>query len=514
MGPGPGTWAPLSPDPVVGVYRLDSDRATTLLIGPEGGALSATDADGTEYVLNVPPDALLSDVELTLAPIVSSDNLGLDQVRGAAIEPLGLTFYGAGAQLTFSLPSRAAGAELRGFQVRALPSVRTRSGRGELGHAPLDVVVDGETITLQLPTPDTGGYGVGDDSGAFDPQAPSRTGDQALGAIAAAIDAARPSGDLPLGEIQNILRGWFDNSLLGDLDRGIADPDFGTEVLSELFRWLAEVEKWGLGDEGLDRNREPVDREKVARQKLHQLFDSLLRRASGRCDWPGEGGVYTARALARLARFAGLTDPQAIDADLLGRLERCLTFELRMTSTFTTHEAQIVTVTREAKIQLTLGPSEVHPARQVLRGVGPLKVAGTPRWIDTQVQCTGTFVSGTEVPFHVLEADLQLNLQVDPVPDATVTISFDPSESSLPTETFRIDCPDGSAPLKSYFWSSPFLGVYLPQMASPGFTLRAWGPGQMPTYAVKTYSRRGQDVADRFEEVSRYELVHTPRLAP
>ena len=54
---------------------LDTERESSASVGPEGGTVTATGADGTEYALSIPADALLEETEISLPPIVSIDDL-------------------------------------------------------------------------------------------------------------------------------------------------------------------------------------------------------------------------------------------------------------------------------------------------------------------------------------------------------------------------------------------------------------------------------------------------------
>lgn len=75
---------------------LDESRATSAEIGPEGGTLSATGADGTRFTLEIPKDAMVETVEIKMTPISSFDGLpwknsGL--IGAVQLEPEGQTFY-------------------------------------------------------------------------------------------------------------------------------------------------------------------------------------------------------------------------------------------------------------------------------------------------------------------------------------------------------------------------------------------------------------------------------------
>ena len=87
---GPPSSAPVSID-----IALQDSTATSAQIGPEGGRLTTTSVDGTEFVLTVPAGALLSPEEITMTPLAGAsggplgDNAALE---GVQLEPDGLGF--------------------------------------------------------------------------------------------------------------------------------------------------------------------------------------------------------------------------------------------------------------------------------------------------------------------------------------------------------------------------------------------------------------------------------------
>ncbi len=88
----------VNPDtkPIPVSLTLDQSHASSAIIGPEGGTLAATGADGTRYTLEIPAKALVEDVEIGLVPITSMDgipwkNEGL--IGAVQLEPDGQMFY-------------------------------------------------------------------------------------------------------------------------------------------------------------------------------------------------------------------------------------------------------------------------------------------------------------------------------------------------------------------------------------------------------------------------------------
>jgi hypothetical protein len=82
-------------EPVTATTTVDTSRAVSALIGPGGGTLTATGADGSRYVLEVPADALVFETEITMTPIQSMEGLPLENglAAGVQLEPEGISFF-------------------------------------------------------------------------------------------------------------------------------------------------------------------------------------------------------------------------------------------------------------------------------------------------------------------------------------------------------------------------------------------------------------------------------------
>jgi hypothetical protein len=70
---------------------LDQARAAEADIGPEGGSLSVTAADGTRMTLDVPAEALISRQKITMTPLSGLSGSPVPLAYGVHFEPSGLT---------------------------------------------------------------------------------------------------------------------------------------------------------------------------------------------------------------------------------------------------------------------------------------------------------------------------------------------------------------------------------------------------------------------------------------
>ena len=95
---------------------ISTDDALAVVgsIGPDGGQLSTTAADGTTYALDIPPEALLFAKDISMTPIVEVDGWPGDvapaHVVGVRLEPDGLElYYPATVRITPASPLPEAG---------------------------------------------------------------------------------------------------------------------------------------------------------------------------------------------------------------------------------------------------------------------------------------------------------------------------------------------------------------------------------------------------------------------
>ena len=83
------------PDPIDLEITLEEGNTIEREIGPEGGSLEVVGADGTRYLLEIPPDALLSPITIRLTPAESVEGLPIEgEFQGLVnLEPKGLVFF-------------------------------------------------------------------------------------------------------------------------------------------------------------------------------------------------------------------------------------------------------------------------------------------------------------------------------------------------------------------------------------------------------------------------------------
>ncbi|HET7012161.1 MAG TPA: hypothetical protein VFI11_15400 [Anaerolineales bacterium] len=82
-------------EPIAITTTVDEGAAASARIGPDGGRLAATGADGSQYSLDIPAGALVEEVEVRMIPIASMEGLPLAEglAAGVRLEPEGMSFY-------------------------------------------------------------------------------------------------------------------------------------------------------------------------------------------------------------------------------------------------------------------------------------------------------------------------------------------------------------------------------------------------------------------------------------
>ena len=183
----------------------DAARAQTQTISQFGGTMSAAGADGTQYTLTLPADALLGQQEITMTPISSIAKLPLSQglVGAVELEPHGLQLSKP-ATLTIDPPGDD---PPLGRQTAFLAYENT----GEDFH--LHPVGPERTATLRLMHFSTTGVGLGTaaDRAAVNARPGSRPLAQLEQALAEATRARRAGEDgPPLSSLQPPMLAYYD----------------------------------------------------------------------------------------------------------------------------------------------------------------------------------------------------------------------------------------------------------------------------------------------------------------
>lgn len=204
---------------------LDTDRESNASIGPDGGTVEATGADGTEYTLTLPADALVEETEISLTPIIRIDDLPMSGgfVAGVHFEPSGLELFRTAILTTTPPAELSLGADeaLTGF---------VYDGSGE--NLALTLAEAAES-SFSLPVDHFSGGG----GGAANPAelaAASTPGSS--NAFIAQIIRAIAASDTEAA--QSSLREWYATRVKPRLQAAVSNDSALERALDEYRRWL------------------------------------------------------------------------------------------------------------------------------------------------------------------------------------------------------------------------------------------------------------------------------------
>lgn len=129
------------PDLGLANVKTETAQAAAATITSEGGTISATARNGTEYTLTLPPDAVAEDTEVALYPVESLANLpsGASITSGVQFAPDGLHLEVPGT-LTIRFPAGTDASQLLAMGWH---------GDGEREHYE-PALVDGNTVTMTV----------------------------------------------------------------------------------------------------------------------------------------------------------------------------------------------------------------------------------------------------------------------------------------------------------------------------------------------------------------------------
>ena len=325
---GGAEWLSSPARPVSLQLTLDAGRSRSRRIGPEGGSVVATGADGTRYQLRVPRDALLSPVEISLTPVTRVSGLPFREqdFRTVQIEPSGLRLMQP-ATLAF---------RTRGPAVPAAEQVAfAYDGSGADAHLhPLGP--DPERVELQLLH--FSGYGFGraapNDPGRLALQHAASEEARLTAHIAAEVDRARAS-DFSMAELTSAvspaLIEYFDHVLEPLMRQAESNEAYAECVVQKLVAWMRQVELLGL-DRNDDIARRNAEAQASFRAILENATEKLTKRYFKAC-WEQHdfSAVQKLLALERQAQLLGINVGRELTLEeVLG----CLTFDVEFRSVF------------------------------------------------------------------------------------------------------------------------------------------------------------------------------------
>jgi hypothetical protein len=250
-----------TPSPAIIKVNLDETHASSAVISPDGGTITAQGADGTKFTLTFPKDALSNDETITLTPITAIDGLPFSGglVGGAQMAPEGLRLFQP-AFLTIESPKTVAAT---GFETVAFAYHQTGEG---LYLNPSEV--KGNILTLEIWhfSGAAAAQGTSAEIQTQQGRVPSNAEDaftqrmrDILGRERQAQLLGQPT-DLDLERtMSEFLREAYDRFIAPQLPMALQDCEAARPILSKALGWLRQVQLLGLGEQFSAENNKIMD---------------------------------------------------------------------------------------------------------------------------------------------------------------------------------------------------------------------------------------------------------------
>lgn len=329
--PPTGGW-PRTPNPLTVAYSVDEANATTeRFFAQANGSMTVYGSDGNTYTLDVPADALRSDVDITMTPLASVGGLPLSNGLQAGVEilPHGLRLREA-ATLTITAPDPVPVDE-------QVPFVFHEDGE-DFHEYPAALPLPGEvgdasTVRIPLWHFSSVGVGAGTDADreAVAARVPARTEAQYEQAMADLVNAERerqmagePESAGLDAAVENLVNGYFEDVVAPQLAAAQTDASKASTAIAAALSWYRTLLLLGGEDE-------------ARWDQIMKAFRIIFRNA---IDVSYEACV-TGHQLDRILwlleveREIQLLGMQAEFPDVLAKMLQCARFEISFGARFT-----------------------------------------------------------------------------------------------------------------------------------------------------------------------------------
>lgn len=434
----------------------DTSRAVTQTIPIEGGSITTTGADGTRYTLTIPADALLSDEEIVMMPLIAASGLptSAGMVAGVHLLPHGLRFIRAATLTIENAPTMDAGLQPVGF------------GYQEDGKEfyLLPAVQDNEAFALRIYH--FSGYGVtAGTSQEIEAQVTQHP-------PSASEDALQQKSARRLDMLDDF-RQFYDEFLIKDLLNGRGgDLKAMERALNALPIWHDMVKYAGLEEEFA---------ELIAEAWKHMVIQlaTTIELAYADCK---AGDASQVVKVMRWSRILGMLPVEQrrewvtdiyMQTQLVKMVRGCATFEIDFDSTVvrdvpglpasgTAHDSHLRA--EGIRVQFDLNTRLVEPTSAPLIYKSLNLDGAVP-------QCTVT-TETTDGTFNLLAGRINLNYNRGETP--SFAFRFEPGH---PTETITHHCPkDVKLVFEPKFWNTLFWVLHWSELyqGGPDFEFKDW----------------------------------------
>lgn len=473
-------------------FPTDAARAASAAIGPAGGTLTATGADGTRYDLLIPPDALDFTELITMTPVLRAENLPLSggMIGAVSLEPAGLDLY-APAILRVLSPTAAPDLLTVGF---------TYDGEGAQFHLRPIVQPEGvaepqvaEPVAISMEIISIRPVGVALAARA-DLEHRKLQPDPADPIDAMEDDLVAEALELIEREVE---RRVYVNHVLPLLERAVTDTSVVDQAIRAFDRWLHVVDTNGDRTHFITQLAE-------GKRLIGQIIPRASAAAADRCysQKRPEEGFRLLRWMRYARTYLGSAEVAAIQA----KLAKCLRFEL----TFHSHMT-------EGGFGDPYGYRYQLQAMVVLRGSTGMSAtgAGPLEWLEAvwigRASACDISVAGVGSTFDAQQPGF--GLSITPVsrtsPAVNITLRYHPG---TPGEHTTIACPGGGGVSAStQAWATYFGQTHAHEREGAGYrvTAQVVGAGSFPGWMYTHLTTSGPSGQAVIED-TRIELVHAP----
>jgi hypothetical protein len=484
-------------DPVAVTPALDDGHTAAQVIGPAGGTLTATGADGAAFSLTIPEGSLIGPTVISMTPVSALDNLPLSGglAAGVQLEPDSLWLM-LPATLVIT-PTQALAPESQDYFAYR--------GAGDDWHAypPLT-----STAALALSVQHFSGYGVGSGSEA---------------------DRAQQTGQAPsdaMAQIEAAIAGIFRQEKEAQATTGHGMPDFYERLNAQILRAFEQVvqptaEAALESDDyevvaaaikvmlSWERFAALVDPDMLAPEMVYTttvMEELVLRAVSAASTECAEQHNYeritTLFQLERTLALMGATEKSTA----LQKLKDCMHFELTFYSVMTEGgfgDPYGYRYELKATVPLALPPEDEFIEGRLV-GSGPLEYVSVA-WIGSE--CCSFAADGVDGVLDVRDGVNGVPFPFTPNA-ATMEIIYDPG---MPAEAVTMSCP-GVDPLswETNAWKGYFDIMHTPEKIEASYRLvTAMLGGDIIARSQQRLTSQGPSGQEVIEDTL-IQIVHKP----
>lgn len=313
-----------NPMPPIDVgLSLSSEDGVSAIIGPEGGSLTTQSPDASTFELIIPAGSVQQPTTITMTPIITllpgpfAESLGSSFTAGVHLQPDGL-FFLQPLSLTVTPPG----------DIDASTWAWSYQEDGN-SLQPVPFISNGSAVTIDVWHFSGTGISLNwskavQSFGNFAARTAEQIALHNIGNVVANPICDETGCYLDQAALINIFLNWYLSGVKPMLTNAKSNPDLAKPALNQWLSWLAEVQKWGLDDEGGALDNPIGEAENLAKRVIDAAFSAAITK----CDGAGS----KQEALADLAEpLDWITTAQMLSYDNeypITEIEKCATIKV------------------------------------------------------------------------------------------------------------------------------------------------------------------------------------------